>query len=284
MSDEQHAKLSAQAESQTPPKPPPVQPSSGGVVLANLTIVLGILSIIIPVMGSLCWPIGGILAMAILLAAIARETPVRRAVVGLVLCLCGSVIQFTVYPRFVYHAKEMARSAGCEMNLKNLGKAIAIYREKNDDQYPLNQDALLQDGSQSNKMLVCLESTLCEGDGSSFFYVAPRANSDAPADDACIIACDTEPLHPASKYNIFRIGGRRNVLLSNGDVQHYSESEFQQELQKPQNRRFAEELANGANMTPWERLHYPAPAPPQTPDQPPDSQPASPGTRGGPDE
>jgi hypothetical protein len=189
----------------------------------------------------------------------------RSAVIWMMLCLCAVPAHFS-YSLLLARARDCGKSAACGMNLSNLGKAIAIYRASYDNQSPPSLDAIMQDGSQWSRMLVCFHDPYFwdnryrtdDYDGSSYFYCAPTNNDDydMPADKASIMACDTVPRHLAA---IFRFDRYYHALLSNHSVQRYTESEFQRELQKPHNRRFAEELAKGANMTPQERLHYIAP-------------------------
>jgi len=191
-----------------------------------------------------------------------KPAPRCRAAMWLILCLSAMPVHFT-YNLLLARARDMGKSSGCAMNLSNLGKAIGLYRVSYDNQYPPNLNAILRDG-QSGKGLMCphdpaLRDNLWdEREGSSYFYCTPQNNDgyDMPNDDASIIACDIAPFHLAA---VFRFDRCRNVLLSNGSVQRYTESEFQQDLQKPQNRRFAEEWAKGEKMSPQKRLHYIAP-------------------------
>ena len=246
------------------PPGPPVRPSElvEHKGRTSFDVALGIL-FFIPVIGLLP------AIITVLWAAInlCRESIRRNAAVWLALSLGAVLFQFAIAPlvdRIGGRASSMAKTAGCAMNLSNLAKAIAIYGEMKADQWPPNLDALFQDDSLSPKMLICPSNwgppEVKEGEGTSYFYCAPRSNT-TPDDEACVIACDTIPVHPAN-FNIFRDGGLRVVLLSDFSIHRLPEAEFQQELQKPQNRRFAEELAKAANMTPQERLTYIVPSPP----------------------
>jgi len=153
-------------------------------------------------------------------------------------------------------AREAAKTAACNMNLSNIGKAVATYQSENHDQFPPNLEVFLkEDGGLSPRTLRCPSDGLPDAplDGTSYFYCAPEGDD---IDPATIIACDVAPVHALST------GGRkelRNYLRANLSVQRCTESEFQQLLQQPENRRFAEELAKGVNMTPRERIKYIAP-------------------------
>ena len=263
-----------------PPDMPPLLPPPSdttprpdrGKGLAITASMLGLLSFPIPcvvrfmadilpsaVMGMMLAVAG--ITMAII--ALAQKTTARSwAINGLALSILGLLfsIGLALMGPFVFYAKSQAAEAGCKMNLSNLNKNIAQYQSENNNHYPPSLEALVSSDKFSVKTVNCPATSDREWEGeSSYFYCAPLTDGDAQA-SVCIVACDAKPNHPTG---FFTLTGRRNVLWSDGSVQSCTESEFQRELQKPQNRRFAEEFAKGTSLTPKERMTYIAPAPPE---------------------
>jgi len=242
---------------------PPVQKKGlavGGYVLGGLSVLLPLAS---TMMGAawIFFLVAGVLSaiagLVLSVSALAKQTAGRGlAIRGLVLSLL-SVLAVSLVASIVLPAelsrKGNAQAAGCGMNLSILGKCVAIYRAWNHDQFPPNLEALMDDGSGglSPKDLRCPTDGPPDAafHGTSYFYCAPDGD-----DETAIIACDIAPVHP-------RGGGKkaRNVLRADLSVHACTESEFQKLLQKPENRRFAEELAKGVTMTPQERVTYIAP-------------------------
>jgi len=199
--------------------------------------------------------------------ALLRKPPDKRfAVARLIACLCLIVVCGAVVLSARAHYFRLHTSARCAMHMSYLGKAVAMYRAEHEDQYPPSLDVILQDGSLSTNDLVCVSNLpmgsqrMDDEGGSSYFYCAPCHDDDDEVsdEDARLVACDIAPVHPVA---MFRFGRCRHILLSNNKVTRFTEAEFQRELQKPQNRQFAEELTKGVKMTPQERLTYIAPSP-----------------------
>ena len=230
--------------------------------LAVAGLVLGVLSVV-----SFCLPhLGGLLAIiGILLSAraISRKIAKDIAVMGLVASLCGLLLvaaHVTIMTRGYNHKGVMDKTAGCGRNLSTIDRGIAIYKGGRAEHYPPNLEAILEYSDVPPERLRCPADDV--SDGTSYFYCAPWNDNtqEGTAPAVFIIACDVVPAHPAAGFfGPDESNKRRNVLWSDGDIQTCIEAKFQQELQKPENRRFAAELVKGVQMTPQERVKYIAP-------------------------
>jgi len=258
-----------------PPVPPPdgvVPPKRkknlviGGYVAAFLSVLIliagAMLGIMPKFMAFLAVPVV-ILVLAIVgmmsaATAIARQTADRGQAVGkLVLSLFVVLLLLfaaSVIAPPLFTAGNMSKASGCGMNLSNIGKAIAIYKAQNHEQFPPNLAVLLGEDALSPKTLHCpTDGSKALVNGSSYFYCAPDGDKDVVS--TTIIACDIAPVHPVGGNRVIT----RNYLRADLSVQKSTEPGFQRLLQQPENRRFAEELAKGVTMTPPERVTYIAP-------------------------
>jgi len=256
---------------QLPPSPPPQMPHVSpqpfppqyGVVLSKPTkglavagLVLGILSVLLPGVGILLALVGIVLSAI----AISRRAGRGLAIAGLLLSILGLLIipltLMIVLPK-LSTARDLAKTTGCGMNLSNIGKEIAVYQyqPENNGQFPPNLAVLIEEGTVLPTSLHCPTDGWSKAsfNGSSYFYCAPEGDE---INDAAVIACDVAPVHTR---DLRGNKEARNYLRADLSVQTCTETEFQQLLQKPENRRFAEELAKGVNMTPQNRVTYTAP-------------------------
>jgi len=233
--------------------------------LAVAGLVLGVLAV---VSFFLVWlsVLLAIVGLVLSVKALKRKTARDIAVMGLVASILGLVLvaAFVAITTFGWNNKMAWDAAGsCSYRVSSIGRGIAIYQAAHADQYPPNLEALLGDGV----FLYDHESLRCPlddlSDGTSYFYCAPRNNptpQDGTLPASFIIACEAVPAHPVTGFfGPDESNNRRHVLWSDGRIRLCTEAEFQQELQKTENRRFAKELAKGTNMTPRERIKYTAP-------------------------
>jgi len=261
---------------QTPPSDSPPSESSSvplhlyGIMprqkkgLAVAGVVLGVLAVV-----SFCLPLLSVLlamvGMILSVKAIRRKTARDIAVTGLAANLLGLalVVANVAFVTVGWNNHKVWKGIGsCGARISNIGKGVAIYQAEHADQYPPSLEALIQDNA-----ILGREDLRCPLDdsssGSSYFYCAPRNGPAAPAGEppaVRIIACEAAAVHPATGFfGPDESTKRRHVLWSDNSIQLCAEPEFQQELQKPENRRFAEEFAKGVNMTPQERMTYIAP-------------------------
>jgi len=241
------------------------QNPGGGAAVASL--VLGILSIFLPWVGVVLAIIGLVLAIV---AKNKRTLSRGMATAGMILSIIGLVLQglsLSMMIPVMSKAPKFARSAACEMNLSGLGKAIVLYRNKNGDRCPASLQVLLKDGIVTAKTLQCPEDQITSG--SSYFYCPPQ---DGGKQGNAIIACDAAPRHITNS-NPFWFSSTNdavNVLRADGSVALLNSSEFQQELQKPYNARFAAEYAKAASLSPQQRVTY---SPPGVSNAPAESEP-----------
>ena len=122
-------------------------------------------------------------------------------------------------------ARENARRTVCIHNLHQIGMAVQMYRvDKN--QSPKDLDALIEQKVITASGLKC--PTANSPRKSDYFYLPPADNAKAEV----IVVCDLAGNHPNG----------RNVLFHDGSVRWMSEQDFQTELEKPENAKFAEAI------------------------------------------
>jgi hypothetical protein len=233
--------------------------------LAVAGLVLGVLSVVSFYFACVSVVLA-VVGLVLSIKAIKRKTARDIAITGLVASLLGLllVIAFVAFVTVGWNNKGVWNGIGtCGSRIYSIGRAVEIYRAENADQYPPNLEALIQD----HAFYYGRELPRCPLDGSSegtsYFYCAPwngpNAQEGAPATN-CIIACEVMAAHPVTGFfGPDESNKRRHILWSDGTIELYTESEFQQELQQPENRRFAREFAKGIQMTPQERVTYIAP-------------------------
>jgi len=241
--------------------PPSEPPGRWGRVMGGLlagaagVIVLTLLS---PILGLFLAGAGLIWSTAALWPHAAR----RQALARLIVCLGLVAAQITVLIPVRMNIYRLHVASICAMRLSCVGKAIAVYQAEH-GQWPRDLETLANSGGLSPRELECPPFD-ASTDDTTYFYCAPLANG--PPDDQgdsqpqngepFILACDIAPFHPAGLFDIFGPERCRHVVLSDFGLKRFTESEFQRELQKPQNRRFAIDLAHGVGMRSYERVKY----------------------------
>lgn len=181
--------------------------------LAIWALVLGIIGII-PVIGLAT----GLIALALGITALVKKTTSKGlAISGTVLgALAALMIPFhiIVLTGAVTGMKFGAQTTVCMSNLKTIGTAVAVYREKNGGKYPENLGVLEKEGLIAAKVLRC---PLEEGkSGSSSYEYAGPYEPDAKG----IIIWDRTP----HQTNNIAVG--RNVLNSDLSVVFMTEPQF----------------------------------------------------------
>lgn len=231
----------------------------GGFVLGSLSALVlldGIVGHTVPMLialvAAMLLATGGIVLSTV---ALVRKTAGHRlayrglelSVLSVLACL---LVLWAIAP-YLAKSWDVSKAARCSMNLSDLGKAIEVYQSNSHGQFPPNLAVLLNEGRLSSpQILRCPKDNSPKTSliGSSYFYCVPEDDASART---TIIACDVALHHYHDNSNAARI-----YLLANLSVQRGSESYFQQLLQMPENRRFADELAKGIKMTPYERVTY----------------------------
>ena len=229
----------------------PPQNPGGGAAVASL--VLGILSIIMPCVGSVLAIIGLVLAIV---AKNKRTLSRGLSTAGMVLSIIGLLLQalwISAWFPAIGTARQMAKMAACQANMSNIGKAVLLYKSDNGDQYPSNLQILVKGGNITGKSLRCPEDQIASG--SSYFYCPPE---DGGKQGNAIIACDATTRHSSPDgtlwFNLTK--DTVSVLRADGSVALLNNNAFQQELKKPYNARFAAEYAKAVSMSPQQRLTY----------------------------
>jgi len=244
-----------------PPEPPPVPPLDSpshrlGLAMYHLTVGAAVVLVI----SLMEWPLGVMLVGIGLIWSVVglfRKNANRRvAVARLIVCLGLLAVQMAVIIPMRENTRRMASVTSCRICLTNIGKAIAAYTSDYGGQYPPDLETLVVNGHlASGDWMECSVGRVRSGRAPIFykhFYCAPPSDDDMQDDVLFILSCDVVPArHPTGLFdNLFSSERYRYVVLSDFSVQQYTESEFQRELQKPQNRHFAAEMAKGAQLMP----------------------------------
>ncbi|MBN1555457.1 MAG: hypothetical protein JXA11_11985 [Phycisphaerae bacterium] len=125
----------------------------------------------------------------------------------------------------VNRARVLELCAVCKTRLKGLGTAIELYHQTN-KAYPPSPKEMIKEGFASIKNFKCPLDT--QDREISYFYLPPLETDDGET----FVMCDYKDNHE----------NKRFILAKAGHVVEYSEEEFQAELKKPHNTRFAEAL------------------------------------------
>ena len=142
--------------SQYPPYPPQTYgaPSTNGWAVTSL--VSGIMSFCIPVLGSLVAIITGILGIA---GSTRRRIGGKgMAVTGLVLGLISTLfwlLAILALTPAVTHAREVARRAACASNERQIGSALLVYAGSHGGRFPDKLEDVLQTTSLPARVFVC---------------------------------------------------------------------------------------------------------------------------------
>ena len=128
-------------------------------------------------------------------------------------------------------ANELTNRTVCMSNLSSIGKGLTIYKGMHDNRFPPSLDALIAEG-QPRKHFVCPSvepDRRPAGQKFDYFYLPPESEGDMSG----ILICDFRANHR---------GKQRNVLSVGMAVRRLTEPQFQAELARPINARFAEAL------------------------------------------
>ncbi len=143
-----------------------------------------------------------------------RLTPSRRCrnwVAGLALLVFLAFVAWLVYPGGG-HPRENARRMNCASNLRQIGLALTVYAQNNDEAFPPNFDVLYPDdeGYLDNARVFSCPSHPSEwqkieetgevrSEWTSYVYVAGLTNED---DAACVLAYDRFENHAEDGVNV----------------------------------------------------------------------------------
>ena len=125
-------------------------------------------------------------------------------------------------------ARELAKQALCQAQLRSVGNAIALYRGAYAGVAPADLQVVVDDGFLGAEGLEC-PSEPTSGNVDYFYFPSP-----AGAPGNALMACGWKANHS---------GEGRSVLSASGRAKWLTEADFQAELAKPHNAAFAEALA-----------------------------------------
>jgi prepilin-type processing-associated H-X9-DG protein len=162
-----------------------------------------------------------------------KKKALRIAIVVIITCVTLPVLALLVaiFMPSIGEAREQARRALCEANLKGIRASIIIYSAENGDAYPPNLEVMIDTGVMMKGMLICPSAE--NSRGCDYFYSPPAKTTLEDTNAKTIIACDFKDNHK---------GDGRNVLFADGHTQWMTEDEFQVALQQPYNAAFVAAL------------------------------------------
>jgi prepilin-type processing-associated H-X9-DG protein len=152
---------------------------------------------------------------------------ISTSAVGLV--FMGALLVSIMLPA-VSKARSMARQLVCASQMTEIGKAMRVYRDKNQGAYPPELSILVPQAGLDSKNLVCPSSE----DKSPDFYVYRGADLKMLDELELIVVHDIAGNHLTND--------ARNVLFADGRVQKLSEDEFECAIAKDNQIRRASEL------------------------------------------
>lgn len=150
------------------------------------------------------------------------KNQLRTVIYAVVIVLAILFLARTILVYYVDYSKEMAKQAGCLMNLSNIGKAALNYKTKKGE-FPKDLQVLLEAEMPNTEHLNCPSREYSANN--DYTYSRPTTDPDPKQ----IIACETHCNHK----------DLRMILYANGEVDHIQESQFQQKLAEPKNAEFA---------------------------------------------
>lgn len=209
---------------QPPPVPaaspaPATTPQSCGFATASL--VLGILGLIciLPVVGSICAIIFGIVALSQINKSKGQLAGHGKAMAGLIMG-CVSLIMIPIMAIIlamllpaIATAREQARRVACASNEKQLALACVIYAQDYDGLLPQSFDQLSKYGVTSDKLLKCPSDPDAAGSSYELMLAGRKLNE--------IKEPSTTPLVTESPGN--HHGRGSNVAYADGHVQWVAE-------------------------------------------------------------
>ena len=240
------------------PAPPPRLPHNGPAIAALVLLGASACLLALGFAGLFDYPhvaFAGLAAalLAVCLGAIGLFRRPRKGLAAgaIVLGLLLFSVHWTVWGRAM---PPDPRPARCGTNLMSIGTGLVMYSVEHDGLYPEQLHVLVPDGLISLDTLECpsvdeenlsdshyvevtdpeLREQLADGlvddrYRCDYFYLASPQEEEGKG---VLIACDLRGNHEDG----------RNVLYADGHVQWCEEDDFQRELDKPANRRFADAL------------------------------------------
>jgi len=127
-------------------------------------------------------------------------------------------------------ANELTNRTICMSNLSGVGRAITLYKMRNDRRYPPTLKVLIEAG-QPSKYFRCPSARRSRREPGwriDYFYLPPKPDTNRDR----LMVCDFRENHR----------GQRNVLRVGMVVDRLTEAEFQAELARPANADFAKAL------------------------------------------
>ena len=210
-----------------------MQPKTSGMAIASL--VCGIL---------FCVPFSGLLAIIFGIIGITQTKPGMQkgrgmAIAGTVLGSLGMVIGgFAMLASILLpslnKARETANRAKCASNMHQIGLAILLYQNENQQEYPPDLTTLMQNEQLSASVFICPSSNdtpaaspsqLETGGHLSYKYIypGPRASHPQPAaDEAVLYEQSTDHTHDGM-----------NILFGDGHAEWFKTAAAQKYINKP---------------------------------------------------
>lgn len=163
--------------------------------MAITAMVLGIIGLVI------CFPLGLVgVVLGIIALVRAGRSPNEHGGKGMAIAgICtgaasivtglfvSSLLLSIMLPSFA-RAREMAKRTVCSSNLQNIGNALVLYANENDDKLPPDLDTLIDKGELSSKEVLCPSAT---EDYEHYIYIpVPTLNDMGP--DTPIVLEDPE--------------------------------------------------------------------------------------------
>ena len=213
-----------------PPLPGGKLPAKRAEGLAVAALILGVCAFI-PFLGLLCGPAALILGIV----ALAKKTSRKgMAIAGIALCLIGLFVASVAYPpvgQVLYCNRQIgtAHPPTCPRNLRIIGRKLHEYAQENKGDFPPDLQTLIDEELIPEEALKCPSANSTRA--CDYFYLRPEGGLLAPS--SAMIACDLKDNHA---------GKGRNVCYVDARVAWLSETEFQRELNLPENAKFAAAL------------------------------------------
>lgn len=202
----------------------PAQPQTSGLAIASL--VLGIISLILCFLGIFPAIIGlilGCVAIGIINSQPNQMKGKELAISGIIISIIG--IFLGLIPLFITFMmptlgkiRDQAWHVQCASQLSIIGKAIVMYSNDYNDQFPLTLEVLIETTDLDPKNLVCPSNKNPEGQ-CSYIYRGNDLTAASPTD--MILAYDKYDNHE---------GETRNVLYAGFNVERIEEEDFAQAI------------------------------------------------------
>lgn len=190
--------------------------------LAIGSVVFGISSSLLGIAGFFS-SIAGIILGAIAISSINNKELRKEkglAIAGVILSIIGLCLTTWIgFGKMPFRdTKKWARYVQCSSQLSDIGKAIALYSNDYQDQYPPTLEVLVQTQFTLPKNLIC-PARKDLGEDCSYVYRGSDLTATCPA--ALVIAYDKYQNHK----------DQRNVLFAGYNVERMTEAEFQKAIE-----------------------------------------------------